>query len=107
MISKEFDPVRLSQPRQSVFSSSSFRLSEWVFSWVNGRITELITLWEQVGNTAPDQATLTQARRVLGELRKLRGRVAECVRFDESQIERETRYPGEVMRKAMRACRDL
>lgn len=37
------------------------RLSEWVTTWLNGRLRELATLWEQVKHAAPDQTMLSEA----------------------------------------------
>ena len=60
------------------------RLSSWAGTWVAARIRELITLWEQIENAAPDQATRDIATYWLAELRRLKERIDLCVLFDSS-----------------------
>ncbi|GLI82159.1 hypothetical protein PoHVEF18_010563 [Penicillium ochrochloron] len=60
------------------------RISSWVGTWVTARIRELTTLWEQIRNAAPDQATRDTAEFWLAELGLLKERIDQCIRFDQS-----------------------
>ncbi|PGH27694.1 hypothetical protein AJ80_00709 [Polytolypa hystricis UAMH7299] len=59
------------------------RLSEWVRTWVDGHIRELIDVWQEAYRVAPDQATRDQALAILLQLSGLQQRIAR-VNFDTS-----------------------
>lgn len=60
------------------------RMTQWVRPWVNGRLVELETLWQQVYNAAPNQATRTAADQILGQIGELLPELLEVVEFDVS-----------------------
>jgi chitinase len=60
------------------------RMTQWVRPWVNSRLLELEADWQQVDIAAPNQATRTAARQILGQISALREDLIRVVDFDVS-----------------------
>lgn len=61
------------------------RMAEWVKTWVNGRIDDLLDTWQQVLNAAaPNSAAHDTALEIVARLEDLKERVRQYVVFDAS-----------------------
>ena len=63
------------------------RLTDWVATWVNGRIDDLLDTWQQVlSAAAPGSAAHTTALDYVAQLRRLKERVRRNVVFEASDL---------------------